>query len=203
MWTIIDDKEKPATPLPDIDEAIQLQEEKKPRPTIGTQGLYLAAIIVLSLTLFLQIFTQFTQSVIATPLLRQPVVWSCDILNCQLPARERPSDWTLTTSSMKMHPDFLQAWRIQAELQHQGTQALSLPALLITFYGREGEIVAARHFTPDEYQGEVNSRSTARTSAQEWQPGSVVTLALDIADPGAGLPNFDIELSAVPVEAQP
>lgn len=200
MWTIIDDKEKPATPLPDIDEAIQLQEEKQPKPALGVQSLYLAASIVLCLTLFLQIFTQFTQSVIAIPLFRQPMVWSCEFFGCQVPARQRPSDWILTTSRMTPHPDFQQAWRIQAELQHQGTQALTLPALLVKFYGREGKVTAARHFTPDEYQDQASSDSTP---TQEWQPGSVVSLTLDLADPGAGLPNFDIALSPLPVEVQP
>lgn len=203
MWTIIDEKEKPASPLPDIDEAIQLQEIRQPRSPLSVQGLYLAAIIVLCTTLFLQIFTQYTQAVIHIPWLRQPVVWSCDIFHCQVPSREQPSDWTLTTSRMHAHPDFQEAWRIQAELQHQGTQALSLPALLVTFYGREGEVVAARHFTPDEYLDPPGNQASSGTPIQEWQPGSVVSLLLDVADPGTGLPNFDIELAPLPTEEQP
>lgn len=203
MWTLIDDNEKPATTLPDIDEALRLQEGKQPGPSLRTQLLYVTAVIALCLTLFLQIFTHFTQTVIAMPLLRQPVVWTCQIVKCQVPLRQHPDDWQITTSQMTPHPDFQEAWRLQAELQHQGDQAITLPALLVTFYDHQGDTVAARRFSPAEYQNTGNASSTTQHPAQEWQPGSMVSLTLDITDPGSGLPNFDMSLAPLPEETLP
>ena len=114
MWTIIEDKEKPATPLPEIDQAIELQEEQRPRPGLRKQLVYFIAVIALGLILFLQCLIHFTQTVIAVPLLRQPVVWTCQVFECQVPIRQRPDDWLITTSSMAHHPDFQKAWRLEA-----------------------------------------------------------------------------------------
>ena len=203
MWTIIEDKEKPATPLPEIDQAIELQEEQRPRPGLRKKLVYFIAVIALGLILFLQCLIHFTQTVIAVPLLRQPVVWTCQVFECQVPIRQRPDDWLITTSSMAHHPDFQKAWRLKAELQHQGNQAISLPAVLVTFYDRQGDAAGARRFTPAEYQDKIASNTTSGGHAQEWQPGSMVSLVLDIVDPGTGLPNFDITLAPLPEEVLP
>lgn len=197
MWTIIDDKEKPASPLPEIDEAIQLEAQKQPGLSLGKKAIYSLTIIALGLLLLLQIYIHFTQTVISIPLIRQPMVWACDKLDCSVPLRQQPDAWGVSTSSMTLHPDFKDTWRLNAELQHQGKQALSLPAMLITFYDRNGDPVAARSFAPGEYLSNTDSLTRARATSQERQPGSVIAITLDIIDPGAGLPNFDIALTAL------
>lgn len=197
MWTIIDDKEKPASPLPEIDEAIQLEEHKQQGLSLGKKAIYAFAIITLGLLLFLQIFIHFTQTVISVPLIRQPMAWVCDKLDCSVPLRQQPDAWVVSTSSMTPHPDYNDTWRLNVELQHQGEQALSLPAMLITFYDRNGARVAARSFAPAEYLSNTGNLTRTRTTSQERQPGSLIAITLDIIDPGTSLPNFDIALTAL------
>lgn len=203
MWTLIDEQEKPATPLPEIDEAIRLQEHKPTGPRLGIRVLYLIAMISLCLLLLLQAFIHFPQTVMTVPALHQTAVKACELLGCGVPLRQQPRDWVINTSSLTPHPDFQDAWRLQAELQLQGERAVSLPALQVKFYDRDGSTAAERPFTPDQYLARANNTARVQSALQERQPGTLVSVTLDIIDPGTGLPNFDINLLPIPDGGQP
>lgn len=102
----------------------------------------------------------------------------CLITHCSLAALTNLGQITATNLVVRSHPDQVGALRVDATLFNGAPFPQPFPSLTLRFDNLDGEIVAARTFTPDKYLG---GELKGAVSMPSQQP---VKLELDILDPG-------------------
>jgi predicted Zn finger-like uncharacterized protein len=145
-----------------------------------------AAAALLGVTLLLQIvFAQRAE-------LAQQERWRtwleplCGRLGCSLPAWRDPTTLTLTARDIAPHPSMADALLVTATLQNDADWPQAWPLLELALSDLDGNPVAMRRFTAEEYLGGPPSQPTLA-------PGQSAMARLEIADPGKQAVAFAFE----------
>ncbi|WP_341937823.1 DUF3426 domain-containing protein [Marinimicrobium sp. C2-29] len=109
---------------------------------------------------------------------------ACGVLGCTLPTLEDRSRIRAYNLVVRNHPDRENALVVDAILLNNAGFAQSFPDLILEFSDLNGEAVAARRFSPDEYlSGELAGR-------ESMPPNQPVHLTLELVDPGEEAVNY-------------
>lgn len=104
--------------------------------------------------------------------------WMCDRLDCTLPPPRDPEAFRLSSRNIYSHPNVSGALMVQATLTNQASFPQPHPLVELSFRDLQGELLAVRRFTPEEYlQHEPVTDAPV-------EPGAPVQLHLEIEDPG-------------------
>ncbi|MDQ2078236.1 DUF3426 domain-containing protein [Marinimicrobium sp. ABcell2] len=108
----------------------------------------------------------------------------CPFLGCELPVLRDPSQIRAANLVVRSHPDVDGALSVDAILLNNAPFEQPFPDLVLEFSNLEGEIVAERRFTPEEY---LSGELSGRTLIPRNQP---VHLTLELVDPGLEAVNY-------------
>lgn len=113
---------------------------------------------------------------------------ACDVLGCQLPPQIDLQAIRTSNLVVRSHPRQQNALMVDVVLQNTAPFAQPFPVLKLTFSDLDGEAVAQRRFSPNEYLGgELAGQNTMPVR----QP---VHIAMEIVDPGSNAVNYRIEV---------
>jgi predicted Zn finger-like uncharacterized protein len=108
----------------------------------------------------------------------------CPLLGCELPVLRDTSQIRAVNLVVRSHPDVDGALSVDAILLNNAAFEQPFPDLVLEFSNLEGEIVAVRRFSPEEY---LSGELSGRTLIPRNQP---VHLTLDLVDPGLDAVNY-------------
>jgi hypothetical protein len=112
----------------------------------------------------------------------------CPLLGCKLPSIEDPSRIKAYNLVVRSHPRKSGALMIDCILLNTAPFTQSFPDLILSFSDLQGQAVASRRFTPDEYLG---GEMAGANKIPKNQP---VHVSLEIVDPGANAVNYNIHI---------
>lgn len=93
----------------------------------------------------------------------------CSTLGCTLPPWHEPAAWTMLSrdvAPLATEPGVLE---VTAAFRNQARWPQQPPVILLSLTDRHGRTVAARAFTPDEYQGNTMDPGLLLTSGEAMQ----------------------------------
>lgn len=102
---------------------------------------------------------------------------ACGTLGCTLPAWREPAAMNILTRDVRPHPSMPEALIISASFRNDARWSQPWPRLDLTLSDINGQPIARRRFTPEEYLGHLQS-------APLIQPGQSASIALEVRDPG-------------------
>ncbi|BAN69832.1 zinc-ribbon and DUF3426 domain-containing protein [endosymbiont of unidentified scaly snail isolate Monju] len=140
-------------------------------------------VLILSLTLLAQLAWIRRDLWINLPQTTQ----LCAILDCQLPDRYRPQDFTVIERTMESDAGPPAALRLWLAIRNDAPFAQPLPRLQLTLQDATGTLVARRVFSPEQYLPPDWSGPPAAL------PGEVITIELRLKDPGPRAQGFVID----------
>lgn len=145
-------------------------------PRLGTAGMWWLGAALLSLLLLLQIALAERHRLATDPAWRGAYESLCGVLGCSLPPWREPAALQMLSREVGPHPGEEDGLLVTASLRNNARWAQPLPWLELTLSDIDGQRVARRRFSPEEYHvGE--SRSLG--------PGQTTSLRLEIVDPGS------------------
>lgn len=93
----------------------------------------------------------------------------CSMLGCTLPAWHEPAAWTMLSrdvAPVATEPGVLE---VTAAFRNQARWPQRPPVIMLSLTDRHGRTVAARAFTPDEYQGDTMDPGLPLNSGEAMQ----------------------------------
>jgi predicted Zn finger-like uncharacterized protein len=145
------------------------------RPRGG--GRWLAAAVVLTLTLAVQIVFAQREELAGDARWRAWLEPLCTRLGCDLPPWRDPAQLTLAAHAIGPHPSVPDALMVTATLRNDAPWPQAWPLLELTMSDLGGKPVAMRRFTVAEYLGGMPDQPAL-------DPGQSAVAQLEIADPG-------------------
>lgn len=123
-----------------------------------------------------------------TPQWRPYYAWACESIGCQLPQVQNTQTMVTQHLVVRSHPRLQGALLVDTLLKNQANYAQPFPDLTLVFEDLNGQVVASRRFTPNEYlSGEM--------SGQQQMPSQTpIHVALEILDPGSDAVSYKIFL---------
>lgn len=113
----------------------------------------------------------------------------CPLVGCQLPPLVDRSRIRATNLVVRSHPNVKNALMVDAVLQNNASFPQTFPSLDLVFTDLQGEPLAARRFTPDQYLG---GEVAGRKDIPVKQP---VHISLEIVDPGPNAVSYFITIA--------
>lgn len=113
----------------------------------------------------------------------------CPLVGCQLPPLVDRSRIRATNLVVRSHPSVKNALMVDAVLQNNASFPQTFPSLDLVFTDLQGEPLAARRFTPDQYLG---GEVAGRRDIPIKQP---VHISLEIVDPGPQAVSYFITIA--------
>lgn len=113
----------------------------------------------------------------------------CPLVGCELPPLVDRSRIRATNLVVRSHPDLKNALMVDAVLQNNASFPQTFPSLDLVFTDLQGEPLAARRFTPDQYLG---GEVAGRRDIPVKQP---VHISLEIIDPGPQAVSYFITIA--------
>jgi hypothetical protein len=187
MWTLIEVK-TPADELPHIDEPLQLSANKKPaRRWWQTTGLmFLLLLLIASLVGQLAYF--YRQQPVAQSASRAVMSQICEFTGCTLPLLSDPSQIQVSELSLNDHPEYRNITVLTANLQNRADFAQIMPDLVLQFSNPQGEPVAGRKFSAQDYATERSANNPGLGA------GEMISAQLAFASPGDNAVNYRLTL---------
>ncbi len=154
------------------------------RPTLAWLWYPLVAIGLLGLVVQ---YTYFNVDQLGmNPAYRPWLETFCDRLNCQLPIPVDRSQIATRDFVVRSHPGYENGLLVDAVIINNAGFDQPFPQLTLQFEDLQGEVVAQRHFKPEEYlRGEL-------TGAVFMPVNQAVRLELEILDPGDRAVSFSL-----------
>lgn len=113
----------------------------------------------------------------------------CPLVGCQLPPLVDRSRIRATNLVVRSHPNVKNALMVDAVLQNNASFPQTFPSLDLVFTDLQGEPLAARRFTPDQYLG---GEVAGHKDIPIKQP---VHISLEIVDPGPKAVSYFITIA--------
>lgn len=177
-----------------LDEPLNLDNKSK-KKTPEAKGsdflwLWLSGAIIMLFALVVQIGYFKFDSWSRHPQYRPVYAFSCQLLNCQLPAIQNINKMATQHFMVRPHPKVKQALYIDTLLINNANYEQPFPDVNLIFTGLNEETVASRHFKPEEYlAGELAGSNSMPLNVP-------IHIAIEIASPGAEAVGYRIELVA-------
>lgn len=110
-----------------------------------------------------------------TPSLRPAVVQLCAILSCKVDLPKNLSQFSIVTSDLRINPSQQSnVIQLHTTIQNHATYTQAMPALKLTLTDINGDVLAHRIITPQDYQGE------SINPTQGIKPNDVIEIMLDL-----------------------
>jgi len=113
----------------------------------------------------------------------------CPHIGCVMPPKRQLALLSIVDNRIETHPQFPKALLITAELANHGRFEQNYPIVELVMTNIQQEVVASRHFYPDEYLSEPPNNATSYFTA-----GSSEQLKLEVVDPGSHATGFEFIL---------
>ncbi len=110
------------------------------------------AVAVLGVLLALQLFLAQRAQLAADAGTRPFATAVCSVLGCTVPPWREPSAWTMLSRDVAPSASEAGVLEVTAAFRNQARWPQPLPVLTLSLTDRHGRVVAARAFTPEEYQ---------------------------------------------------
>jgi predicted Zn finger-like uncharacterized protein len=114
--------------------------------------------------------------------------YACNLLGCELPPQQDLGAIRTSNLVVRSHPQVANALAVDVVLQNTARFAQRFPVLELSFSDLQGNAVAQRRFTPNDYLG---GELTGENLMPSDQP---IHIALEIVDPGAEAVNYHIRV---------
>lgn len=150
----------------------------------------LSLLAIITLGLQVAWFNKDTLSL--KPELRSAYEWTCQQLNCQLPAQLDPKAIKSTQMLVRTHPEAEGVLIVDSVIINEAPFPQPWPKLEILFSDINNQPVASRQFKPREYLGGTLAGSREIPSLQP------VRLSLEILDPGSNAINYKLRTIPTP-----
>ncbi|MGI9281182.1 MAG: DUF3426 domain-containing protein [Endozoicomonas sp.] len=145
-----------------------------------------ALILIGSFTLLAQ-YAWFNKDQLSLdPRLRPTLAFSCQYLNCSLPALVDVKAIKSLQLHIRSHPEQSKGLVVDSVIINEATFTQPWPQLELTFTDINGQPVASRRFRPKEYLG------GALAGSREMPSGQPIRLSMEIVDPGNGATNYQL-----------
>ena len=151
-----------------------------------------AAVIGLSLVALLLLPAQYAwfmpdDLVRRYPLARPVVEQFCASAGCEYQSRQNRGDIELVSRDVRIHPRYEGALQVQAAFSNRGPDAQTYPQLRFTLFNVNGDVIASRLFSPQEYL------QVADASALRFKSGQTTQIQLDLLAPDDAAVSFEFE----------
>jgi len=194
VWTIIDsDKDQLATPLPVLDEALELSPVPAPKKSILAGVVYAMFSLLLVVILAAQYMAYHFQTLSKNTDLRPWLSSICQPGLCSLPPLSDISQIRSEELVLHTHPDLEDALILQMNFRNLAPFSQPLPAFDLVFTDIRGSTVAGRRFQPQDYMGVPGAGQADNPMAfgpMEVPAGALVMASLVFADPGTDAVNY-------------
>jgi predicted Zn finger-like uncharacterized protein len=159
--------------------------ETEPRAYWMTPLLSLAILVLVTGLVLQTMLFRSTQLVEHFPRLTGPMTWFCARLPCRYSGARDLSQIELVSRDVRSHPSAKNALLIHVTLINQAKFKQPYPTLLLSLSNLNGQIVARRQFSPQEYLDKVY------TPFLRMESETPVHITLAVIDPGDDAMNFE------------
>lgn len=157
------------------------------RARTARNGPWIAACIVLLLTLAGEVAWSEQAAWINHPIAREWADRACAKLGCRLPLRRDATTLELLSRDIRPHPSVPGALIISATLRNDATFAQPFPVVEIALSDLDEKRVAMRRFQPREYLNDTRSIDGGLAA------GASTALVFEVADPGRDAVAFEFK----------
>jgi hypothetical protein len=116
----------------------------------------------------------------------------CEVAGCPIPMYRNTERIEIERLAVKSHNDYTNVLVIDLIMNNYGAYPQPLPSLLLSFYDIDGNALAGRIFTPNDYLKASN------VILNEMPTETPIRVSFDILDPGETAVNYNIEVLATP-----
>jgi len=169
--------------IPDEIRALSTQNQTGVLSTIG----WTSGIVFLIFTLLIE-FTWFHRESLNQNIKYHPLVSRfCEITGCSLNPVRAPDLIEMVNRNVYSHPNIKKALMVTITMLNAASYEQAYPDIEIGFSDVRGELVAKRVFSPEEYL------KFEQDKLQLLQPKSIVSVGLEIQDPGKQAMTFEFK----------
>ncbi len=181
------EEEADTEPAAEDDRALRFEAEDSPRPQERQHRLWLIGSLLLLLPLSGQLAWQFRHSLIQHETGRQTLNLVCAVAGCQVPVRRNLERIVITGRNLSTHPDKPDILQLQLSLVNTAPFDQPYPQLALSLFNDNGNLIARRTFSTDQYLPEEHSRRQLMPKAQP------VLVQMDLVDPGNEVTGFSFD----------
>lgn len=165
--------EEPPDPLP----SFVMRPRRGPAPPRRT-GRWIAACVVLTLCLGVQLAWAKRKALTANPATRPWLAQACELFGCTLPPVRDLARLQLLSRDVRPHPNVPDALLISATVRNNAPFTQPYPVVSITLSDLDENRIAMRRFRPSEYIADPKVRAAGLA------PGATAALMFEVKDPG-------------------
>ncbi len=142
-------------------------------------------VVLMCAALILQYLYYFRLQLVDNPQLRPVLSAMCSVTGCELPPQRDLGHIELTEHLMQFHPTYEESLLITATIANSADFNQPYPLLEVIMTDIEQQVVARRHFLPDQYLSNFSS-------GDSFAAHSEVPLMLEVLDPGNSAVGFEL-----------
>jgi predicted Zn finger-like uncharacterized protein len=148
--------------------------------------------LIIAIALLPAQYLYFNFNTLARGELRPWLAQACGLIGCQLPPQSDTTRIRTGSLIVRSHPTSSGALAVDAIITNLAPFAQPYPELVLQFTDMDGNPVAGRRFTPDEYlAGEL-------TGSRLMPIGQPIHIGLEVKDPGPKAVNYQLAVSPPP-----
>jgi len=136
------------------------------------------AILMLTVTLFVEYAWFYRHELAAKPQLRPWVTKICNYANCEAMDLRYPQEIEMVSRNIYSHPNVKGALMVSLTMINHTTFAQPFPNIKVDFSDVRGSVVASRTFLPEEYL------QLKKKSLRLLPPEALTDISMEIQDPG-------------------
>lgn len=137
-----------------------------------------AAILIFTVSLFVEYVWFNRNELAANPQLKPWVTKVCNFADCGAMALRYPKEIEMVTRNIYSHPNVSNALMVSLSMVNHATFAQPFPNIKIAFSDVRGSVVASRTFLPEEYL------QLKKKSLRLLPPEALTDISMEIQDPG-------------------
>tara|TARA_B110000879_G_scaffold112947_1_gene150765 strand:+ start:2919 stop:3731 length:813 start_codon:yes stop_codon:yes gene_type:complete len=186
------------TPLPRLtalihNEFSEPQTIRKPSNTLRTVISRLAVVAVGALVLAGQYIYFFSADLSRNENYRQPLITSCYYLGCKVAPYSDLDQLTINTFIIQSHPTQTGAVIVDMLIENKAPFRQPYPRIKVRFDDLQGQLVAQRIFSAEEYISQQNPRR--QPAVKNISSGRQSHVSFSLVDPGLSAVNYLVELT--------
>lgn len=161
---------------------VLMEENTSPRK----RWIAIAALVVLSVTLFFQLLMSDRERLAAHADSRPMITKVCAALGCDIPLWREPAAFTLIARDVRPHPAQQGVLHISATFRNEARWTQAWPVVRVKLTDINGATVAMRDFLPRDYLSSDHQNNGI-------DPGQSANISMDVIDPSLHSIAFDFQ----------
>jgi hypothetical protein len=171
----------------DDDRALRFEAEESPSPGNKPQKRWIAASLLLLIPLSGQLIWHFRDNLIHNAAGRQALTLVCSVAGCQVPLRRDLERIIIAGRNLSTHPEKPDTLQLQLSLVNTAPFEQPFPQLTLSLFNDNGNLIARRTFSTDQYLPREYHRQQMMPKAQS------VMVQMDLVDPGNDVTGFSFD----------